>query len=522
MTAKYKSPGVYITEENSFPNSVVSVPTAVPAFVGYTPQAEYQGKSYLNVPFKITSWNEFLAIFCFPQKARDKQQQYSPNYFVTDENVSHADVTSISFANRNFSISPDPSTIYYLYLSVLFFYQNGGGDAYIVSVGSYGKPSGTILGKNDRLVNPNVSIYELLKGLYLLKKESEPTMYVFPESTLLSADNNATLTQAMLLQCEELGTAISLLDVPGGRNPDQKNYKQAIENFRDSTGSNGLSYGAAYFPFVNTTVLQTEDLNYTNFFGGNLDQLADIINPKNSDPSLTSIFEMIKDINNQSISVNQLNGALLSASKLYSTLFSKVRDQANILPPSGGMAGVITMNDNAKGVWNSPANVSITSVKDLPIQLNDEKQGPINQDPVSGKSVNVIRSFIGVGILVWGARTMDGNSVDYQYISVRRTLIYLKQSCKLAIEVYVFQPNIQATWIAVKSMISSFLTNVWKEGGLAGVSPQDAFSVECGLGTTMTSQDILNGIMIVTIGVAVTHPAEFIVISFSQQMATSS
>lgn len=109
-----------------------------------------------------------------------------------------------------------------------------------------------------------------------------------------------------------------------------------------------MSYGAAYFPFVSTTVLQSEDLNYTNFFGGELDQLAAILNPKNSDPSLTSIFEMIKDINNQSISVNQLNNALLSGSKLYSILFSKVLDLANTLPPSAAMAGLITMNDNVK------------------------------------------------------------------------------------------------------------------------------------------------------------------------------
>jgi phage tail sheath protein FI len=522
MAAKYKTPGVYIVDQNAFPNSVAPVPTAVPAFVGYTPQAEYQGKSYLNVPFKITSWNEFLAIFCFPRKDRNKHQQYSPNYFITDEKVSQTDLNSISFDQRDFSISPDPSTIYYLYLSVRLFYENGGGDAYIVSVGSYGKPSGKMLGLNEPLINPNVALNELLLGLSLLKKETEPTMYVIPDATLLSSDNNATLTQAMLLQCEELGTAISLLDVPGGRNPDQNNYEQGIESFRNSTGSNGLSYGAAYFPFVNTTVLQTEDLNYTNLFGGDLDKLVEIINPNNGDPALKKIFDIIKETQHQAISANQLNEALLSSSKLYSILFGKVLEIANLLPPSGGMAGVITNNDNNRGVWNSPANVGIVGVRGLPILLNDEQQGPLNVDPLSGKSVNVIRSFIGEGILVWGARTLDGNSADHQYIAVRRMLIYIEQSCKLAMQAYVFEPNDQNTWRSVKSMISDFLTNVWKEGGLAGASAQDAFSVECGLGTTMTSQDILDGFMNISVRVAVTHPAEFIVILFSQQMATSS
>ena len=98
----------------------------------------------------------------------------------------------------------------------------------------------------------------------------------------------------------------------------------------------------------------------------------------------------------------------------------------------------------------------------------------------------------------------------------------LEQSCKLAAQAYVFQPNDKNTWEGVKAMIGSFLTSIWKEGGLQGAVPADAFSVACGLGTTMTSEDILNGYMRVTVKVAITHPAEFIILSFEQQMATSS
>ena len=155
----------------------------------------------------------------------------------------------------------------------------------------------------------------------------------------------------------------------------------------------------------------------------------------------------------------------------------------------------------------------------IPIHLNESQQGDLNVDAMSGKSINAIRFFNGLGILVWGARTLDGNSMDWKYLPVRRTMIFIEQSCKLAAHAYVFEPNDKNTWQAVKSMISSFLTTVWKEGGLAGASAADAFSVECGLGTTMTAQDLLEGVMRVTIKVAVTHPAEFIVISFEQEMA---
>jgi hypothetical protein len=101
-------------------------------------------------------------------------------------------------------------------------------------------------------------------------------------------------------------------------------------------------------------------------------------------------------------------------------------------------------------------------------------------------------------------------------------MIFLEQSCKLAAQAYVFQPNDKNTWEAVKSMIGSFLTGIWKQGGLQGASASDAFSVPCGLGVTMTGDDILLGFMNVTVKVAVVHPAEFIVLTFQQQMATSS
>lgn len=34
--AQMKTPGVYIIEKNAFPNSVVEVATAIPAFIGHT------------------------------------------------------------------------------------------------------------------------------------------------------------------------------------------------------------------------------------------------------------------------------------------------------------------------------------------------------------------------------------------------------------------------------------------------------------------------------------------------------
>jgi phage tail sheath protein FI len=115
--------------------------------------------------------------------------------------------------------------------------------------------------------------------------------------------------------------------------------------------------------------------------------------------------------------------------------------------------------------------------------------------PLNGKAVNAIRDFVGRGTLVWGARTLDGNSNDYRYIQVRRTLVYIEQSIKAALDPFVFAPNDGQTWVNVTAMISNFLTGLWTQGGLMGSKASDAFSVQCGLNGTMTGLDILNGYM---------------------------
>jgi phage tail sheath protein FI len=97
----------------------------------------------------------------------------------------------------------------------------------------------------------------------------------------------------------------------------------------------------------------------------------------------------------------------------------------------------------------------------------------------------------------------------------------IEQSLKLASRAYVFEPNDANTWITVKSMFDNFLTNLWKQGALAGAVPEQAFSVAVGLGSTMTGNDILDGKMLITVKVAIVRPAEFIEITFQQQMQQS-
>jgi phage tail sheath protein FI len=197
-----------------------------------------------------------------------------------------------------------------------------------------------------------------------------------------------------------------------------------------------------------------------------------------------------------------------------------MREILNVLPPSAAMAGVYAMVDNSINIAKSPANVSVGNVISPVVNITNEAQEELNL-PLNGKAVNAIRAFTGKGTIVWGARTLDGNSQDWRYISVRRTMTFLEQSIKIASERYVFEPNTATTWISIKATIENFLNNQWQGGLLAGSTPTDAFSVEIGLGSTMTANDILDGMLKLTVKVAIVRPAEFIVITFQQQQQKS-
>lgn len=525
MKSAYATPVVYIQQINACSNSVVPVASAIPAFIGYTPAAAYQGKSYANVPVKISSFADFQAYFMLPDPPapQDPAVQYAPDYYLVAQKAAPATGEYILLDGVYYAVLPDPGTIYYLYNSVRLFYQNGGGDAYIVSVGTYGTASGKpITDPAAQIVNPNVKLADLQGGLALLKNEQAPTMYLCPDATLMSLADNATLIPAMLQQAAAMGTAICLLDIIGGARPDPIRYTDDIANFRGSTGTTALDHGISYYPFIGTCIVQTGDLDFTNLFGGDTTRLNALLSPASApNPQALQILAQIQHPPAMPMTNTQLQAALVAASPVYARIMASVTELANILPPSGAMAGVYTVNDNLYGPWHAAANCPINGAVNLPIRLSDSQQAFLNIDEATGKSINAIRMFNGLGILVWGARTLDGNSQDWRYAPVRRTVIYLEQSIREAARAYVFQPNTANTWVAVKGMIGSFLTDVWKQGGLQGASPAEAYQVDVGLGVTMTPADIQGGIMRVTLKVAVQRPAEFIVITFEQQQQTA-
>jgi len=227
-----------------------------------------------------------------------------------------------------------------------------------------------------------------------------------------------------------------------------------------------------------------------------------------------SLLELVVFYSNQA-EINLFNGH-----PFFKSLLERVRKEMSLIPPSGAIAGIYAATDRTRGVWKAPANVSLRAVVAPAYKLTDREQGDLNVHS-TGKSINGIRAFTGKGILVWGARTLAGNDNEWRYINVRRFFTYVEESVKKASEPFVFENNDANTWIRVRAMIENFLTLQWRQGALAGATPKDAFFVKLGLGETMTAQDILEGRMIVEIGIAAVRPAEFIILKFSHKMQKS-
>ena len=399
------------------------------------------------------------------------------------------------------------------------FYANGGADCYIVSVGGYDEKIDAA-----KLNDPKGG------GLTALEKFLEPTIVVIPDAILLDENDCFSLQAAMLQHCGyKLKNRFAILDVYEGAKERTFDDDDAVDKFRNGVGSNFLQWGASYYPFLNTTIVSKSEVDFTRI--ANLDGLSEVLSKEVAEnlkadnitaaraEGITAEIDKISDTTEPD-AINSLNATLTVISPSLNLILSEVSEMLNVLPPSPAMAGAYTMVDNQASVAQSPANISLGSVIAPVVNINNDNQEELNL-PLNGKAVNAIRTFQGKGVLVWGARTLEGNSKDYRYISVRRTMTFLEQSIKAAAEAFVFAPNNATTWSTLRATVSSFLSNQWQSGLLAGQSADDAFSVDIGLGATMTPNDILDGILKMTVKVAITRPAEFIVITFEQQQQKS-
>jgi hypothetical protein len=490
---RFKRPSFKIRRVVSLPPSVAAVETAIPAFIGFTQKARNdKGESLSKVPTKVTSLHEYQAYFGTCPKTTIKldvsQTKLAATGNITD--------TKVVFSGSKPSV-PD----YMLYYSMQLFFANGGGACYIMSIGD---TSACDYNKAD-----------FINAFKILEQFDEPTLYVFPDacshrpSHIANDSDVGDIVDAALSSCAKMQDRFTIADVRNAVAGGTDTATAVTTAFREKIllDPDIIKYGAAYFPFLDTSVnFLTDD---TSVYISS--HTLTIIATDGSSSKAAGSIAADTAINDSSVMGNQIE--VYNASKAF------VRSNANVtLPPSGAIAGIYARVDSSRGVHKSPANVGLTMVEKPAVVINNAMNEGLNVDATSGKSVNAIREFAGRGCLVWGARTLAGNDNEWRYIAVRRFFNFVQESVKKATTGFASQTNDAHTWTRVEAMIANFLTLQWRAGALLGATPEEAFFVSVGLNKTMSANDVLNGVMIIEIGMAVLRPAEFIVYRFSVKM----
>jgi phage tail sheath protein FI len=202
-------------------------------------------------------------------------------------------------------------------------------------------------------------------------------------------------------------------------------------------------------------------------------------------------------------------------------VFEPLTADTVLVPPQGHVLGIYARTDSERGVHKAPANEEVRGIITVDLDTNT---GPLEfrvtkgqHDILNPRGVDVIRDFRAAnrGIRVWGGRTMSSDA-QWRYINVRRLFIFVEESIDEGTQWVVFEGNYEPTWARVVRSVSNFLTSVWRDGALAGVTPEEAFFVRCDR-TTMTPDDIDNGRLIALVGIAPVKPAEFVIFRISQK-----
>jgi len=527
----YRTPGVYIEEKESQNRAIVPVPTAIPAFIGFTQKCP-PGKEGKAV--RITSWSQYNELF---------------GDFIPDA---------------------------YLPQSVYGYYFNGGEICYIVSLMTY-TPSNTgsaFRGKAQKdveLLKVSLRPSEADGGAILhdnvrvtikdpdskqpdrftvLVEHPEAATEIYSDVTLADGDDNvvARLKDSKLIQVELLEAGKTKISLDGGKTERLANGTVVVAQSWPVPAS---SESTAVIPGAAGAI--TPRLNGDSRQRTGIDGLAAV-----SDVTLVCVPDLMMALNKGWIeeadvvevqqkvykhceamknrfaildcppnkSIEDMEEWRAQFDTKYAAMYYpwitvnnplKGRNgQPSMLniPPCGYIAGLYANVDSKRGVHKAPANEILSGVVGLEREVTHTEQGFLN--PIG---VNCIRTLPGMGIRVWGARTMTSDT-SWQYINVRRLYIMVEESVYRSMQWVVFEPNTPDLWERVKRSIRVFLLMVWRSGALFGLTPDEAFYIKCDAELNPPSvRD--SGYLIVEIGLAPVKPAEFVVFRFSQMQGVS-
>lgn len=516
---EYLSPGVYIEEVDSGPRPIEGVGTATAAFVGLTPAGPPRQ------PQLITNWSQFVETF----GAIDENGRRNPH--MSGAYLSHA---------------------------VYGFFLNGGGRCYVTRIVPDGATETSSQPQAQPLALPSRSS-QAITSLTATPKEplsEDIQIEIAPPAGENPPEENFTL-KVKRGDIEEVYENVSLSRRSGTTNViEAVREKSQLITLEEGSASGPLAERA---PSIGTYILRAQPMELTTTttsfspadFVGDVTERSGVEGLEIAEdvtmvccPDIMAAYqagaldlEGVKAIQLAMINHCERMGdrmAILDTppgltpqqarewrqvttnfdSKFAALYYPWIKVAGDngapiTIPPSGHMAGIWARNDNERGVHKAPANEVVRGALEVETPITKGEQDVLN--PIG---VNCIRSFTGRGIRVWGARTLSSDPA-WRYINVRRLFNYVEKSIENGTQWVVFEPNDPDLWHRVRRDITAFLTGVWRDGMLFGLSPDQAFFVKCD--EELNPPDVRDrGQLIVDIGLAPVKPAEFVIFRLSQ------
>lgn len=225
--------------------------------------------------------------------------------------------------------------------------------------------------------------------------------------------------------------------------------------------------------------------------------------------------------------INLVTGGSAITASSYAALYApwvSILDPSSTVPgaqrwvaPGGAVLGIWNRTDNAVGPYQTPAGIQYgaISAQNLEVQFT-----PADLDNLNINNINAIRFVPGYFPAIMGGRTL-GQTYPTRYLSVRRELIQIEHDFTQLLQFALFLPNDQNLWDQVSSVLNNYLNNITQQGILASLNANSAYSVVCD-SSNNTPASAGSGIVNATVAVAITSPAEFIVLNISQLQSTGS
>ncbi|MGJ0506536.1 MAG: phage tail sheath subtilisin-like domain-containing protein [Methylocystis sp.] len=175
------------------------------------------------------------------------------------------------------------------------------------------------------------------------------------------------------------------------------------------------------------------------------------------------------------------------------------------VPPSAVAAGVIAVSELESGVRRGPANRVAREVVALADRLERSEAPRLHQ-----AGINLFSQETD-GVRLIGARTTSRAFYDRQ-LNVRRMLLRLRRMLYAGMQWAVFEPSQPALWTQIEAMLDVTLREEWRQGGFAGATPETSYFISIDRSPSLLDR----GELVVSVGVALVEPLEFIVIRLTR------